>query len=190
MLVVDPQWNRLDRAQIDRDVLAARAVASRGATHEDSVLVDERDRGAVDLGLQHVRDRLVRVEALAHVLGPLRHGLLSRDLLERAHRGEMLDLAELLRRRRADALSGRVGRDQFGVGSLELDELVVERVVDDVLDLLLLEDVIGVCVASQQLAQLADARLRRGRQAAPPPCRQSRRGARARDARGRGSCPR
>ena len=69
------------------------AVAARRAAHEHAVLVDERDRRAVDLRLDHVGDRLVGAEALAHVVGPLLERLARRHLLERPHRRQVLDLA-------------------------------------------------------------------------------------------------
>ncbi len=100
--------DRADRAQVRGHLLAAAAVAARRAADEAAVLVDERDRGAVDLRLDHVGDRLVRVEPLAHVVGPLQQRLVGRHLLERAHRRDVLDLAKALRRaerRRAGSAS-------------------------------------------------------------------------------------
>ena len=112
--------DRADRAQVRRHVLAPRAVAARRAADERAVLVDERDRRAVDLRLDHVGDRLVRVEPLAHVLGPLLQRLRRRHLLERAHRRQVVDLREPAGERRADALGRRVGRDELRVVGLEL----------------------------------------------------------------------
>ena len=76
------QWDRADRAQIPRHVLAFLAVAARGAAHEDAVLVYERDRRAVDLRLGHEHDRLVGIESAAHVLRPFEHLLTRRRLVE------------------------------------------------------------------------------------------------------------
>ena len=69
----------------------------------------------------------------------------------------MVDLDELVRRRRADALRRRVGRDETGIGLLERDELVVELVVLGVGDLRIVEDVVAVEVVVEDLAQLGGA---------------------------------
>ena len=68
------------------DVLATRAVAAGGATDEQAVLVDERDRGPVDLRLDDVGDRVVGAETLADVVREFLERLVGRHLLERAHR--------------------------------------------------------------------------------------------------------
>ena len=69
----------------------------------------------------------------------------------------MLDLDELVRRWRANALRRRVGRDEIGVRLLERDELVVELVVLGVRDLRIVEDVVAVEVVVEDLAQLGGA---------------------------------
>jgi hypothetical protein len=104
-------------AQVPRHVLAARAVPARRAADERALLVDERDRRAVDLRLDHVGDRLVRPEPLAHVRGPLLERLRRRHLLERAHRLQVVDLREAAGRGAADALRRRVGVTSSGWSS-------------------------------------------------------------------------
>ena len=158
-----PQRDRLDRTEVRGHVLAALAVSARRAPDEHAVLVDQRDRGAVDLRLEHVRDGLVRAEPLADVVGPLLERLARRHLLERAHRREVLHLPEAVRRRRADALGRRVGRDELRVRLLERGQLVEERVVGAVGDLGVVEDVVAVVVVLDQTPELGDARRRRSR---------------------------
>ena len=99
-----PERHGADRAEVDRHVLPLDAVAARRSAREDAVLVGEIDREPVDLRLEHVRDRLIRVEPAPDVLGPLLERLGGRHLLERAHLGHVGDLPEALRRRRPDAL--------------------------------------------------------------------------------------
>ena len=150
------QRHRRDRPQVDGHVLALDAVAARRAAREQPVLVREVDREAVDLRLDHVRDRIVGVEPLPHVLGPLEEALLVGHLLERAHGGQVLDLLEPVAQRRADALRGRFGRDQLGVLVLERLELVEEPVELGVGDLRLVEHVVEVEVVVDLLAQVVE----------------------------------
>ena len=160
-----PQGNGRDRAEVDGHVLADLAVAARGTACEDAGLVGEVDRETVDLRLEHVRDRGVLAEALANVLGPLLDRLVGRHLLERAHGGQVPNLLELRRRRRADPLGGRVGRHELRMLALQLHELVVGTVVRGVVDRGLVEHVVLVQPAVEQVAQLGGPRRA---QAAPP----------------------
>ena len=88
------QWDRADRAQIDGHVLSDLTVAARCSACEHPALVREIDREAVDLRLEDISDRRAVPEALVDVLGPLLDRLLGCHLLERAHRGEVLNLLE------------------------------------------------------------------------------------------------
>ncbi len=110
--VGDVQRDRADRAQVVRDVLADLAVAARGAALEHAVAVDEADRQAVDLGLDHERERRVADalarEVVAHPLDPRAQLLLGAHVAEREHRLEVLDLLQAPHRLAADALRGRV----------------------------------------------------------------------------------
>ena len=64
----------------------------------------------------------------------------------------MLVLLEALDRLAADALRRRVRRSQLRVLALDRTQLVEERVVFVVSDQLIVEDVVGMVVASDQLA--------------------------------------
>ena len=122
-----------------------RCPSPRVAPRELTVLVHERDRGAVDLRLGDVGDGLVRVEALAHVVRPLLERLVGRHLLEEPIRVRWSTL-ELVGGRRAHALGRRVGADKLGILLLERLELVEEAVVVGVRDLRVVEDVVAVQV--------------------------------------------
>jgi hypothetical protein len=135
------------------------AVASRRAAREHAVLVDEGDRRAVDLRLDHIADAVGAAEPLAHVLGPLVERLVRRHLLERAHGREVLGLLEPIARRRADTLRRRIGCDELRMLALELDELVVDAVVLRVANRRVVEDVVLVRPLRQLVAQLLDATL-------------------------------
>jgi hypothetical protein len=66
---------------------------------------------------------------------------------------EWRDLLEALGRLAADALGGRVGREQLGVRGLDALELVHQRVVLGVGDLRRVEDVVEVLVVAEFGAQ-------------------------------------
>jgi hypothetical protein len=76
------------------------------------------------------------------------------------------DLLEVGDRLAADALSGRVGRDELGMVGLDGAQLVEERVVLVVADLGIVEDVVAVAVVVELAAQLRGAlsRARAGAQ--------------------------
>ena len=149
----------------------ALAVAARRAAHEDAVLVDEVDREAVDLRLGDVGDRLVRVEPLAHVVGPLPQLVLGRHLVERPHRlrgGRPSGTCPTAARR--PAASGESAVVQLGVLALEPTQLVEEPVVLGVGDLGVVEDVVRGRGGARARARSSSTRVAdlRGRQGAPP----------------------
>ena len=137
--VVDPQRDRLDRAQVVGDVLADAAVAAGRAAGEDAVLVGERDRQAVDLRLGHVAELaggdVEALELVADARLPGAQLLLVAGVGEGEHRLGVLDLLELVERRAADPLGRRVGRAQLGVVVLDRAQLVEQGVVLVVADL-------------------------------------------------------
>ena len=89
------------------DVLALGAVAARGRLHQAAVLVGERDREAVDLGLGRQLDGRVGGEAqeAAHAGDEVDHVLVAEGVAEREHRHGVAHLAEGLDGRGADALA-------------------------------------------------------------------------------------
>src|SRR6185437_7802394 len=131
---------------------------------ERAVAVDEADREAVDLRLDHVLearlgDALTR-EVVSHPLDPCAQLLLGADVAEREHRLQMAHLLQPADRLAAHALGGRVGCEQLRVLALERAQLVQQRVVLVVADLRVVEDVIAARVVLEQLAQLLRAPVR------------------------------
>ena len=128
----------LDRAQVGRDVLAGRAIAARGALDKAAAAVADAHREAVDLQLGDVA-QLARRVLLGHAQQPPdacvegAHLVVREGVVERQHRHRVLDLGELAGRRAAHALGRRIGRDQLGMGFLEVDELAIQLVVLGVL---------------------------------------------------------
>ena len=86
--------HRADRPHVDGDVLAPRAVATGGSLHEAALLVAQRDREAVDLGLGRVGD-LLHVEPFPRAPVEVEDVLLAECVVEREHRHRVHDLAEL-----------------------------------------------------------------------------------------------
>ncbi len=126
--VVDPQRDRADRAQVVRDVLPHLAVAPRGPALQHARAVDETDRQAVYLRLDHEPeprhgDALAR-EMRAHPLHPGPQLLLGASVRQREHRLQVLDLLQLAHRLAAHALGGRVGGAQPRVLGLDRAQLV------------------------------------------------------------------
>ena len=136
--VVDAQRDRADRAQVVGDVLADLAVAAGGAALEHAVpYVSEMARPSIfgshtnsNVGSSMPsRAKCERIRATQ-----ARSSSSERALAEREHRLAVADLLEVLDRRGADALRGRVGGDELGVLGLELAQLVEQRVVVVVVD--------------------------------------------------------
>ncbi len=147
-----------DRPQVGRHVLPHDAVAARRPLREAAVLVGQRDRQAVDLGLDDER-HLAGAEPLLLHDGP-RAPVPGRELLgaagvgEAEHLAAVADLGEAPRRRRPHPLGRRVRGAQPGVGLLERLQLAHPVVVDRVVDRGLVEDVVGVVGLVDQLAEL------------------------------------
>ena len=83
--------NRTHGAHVLRDVFAAHAVAARGAANEMAVLVGERDAQAVDLQLGDVANRVGSAQPAPHALVEGAQFLFVVGVVERQHRGEVLD---------------------------------------------------------------------------------------------------
>jgi hypothetical protein len=97
------QRHRADCADIDRHVLAARAVAPRRGLHQAAVFVAHGDCQAVDLRLGRIGD-LVDVEPFARAPVEIDDVLLGERIVERQHRRCVHDFAEFTRRLSADPL--------------------------------------------------------------------------------------
>ena len=150
----------LDRADVLGHVLAVDAVAAGRSHAQPAVLVDQFDREAVELDLGDVLDLGLAMEKaldaaveLAHLLGVHRIG-------ERHHHPAMDDDGEFFARPGADALGGRIGREQFGMRGFERLEPAHQGVVLGVGQLGGVEDVVEIVVAVYLLAELFDFRPR------------------------------
>ena len=163
--VLDPERDRLDRAQVLGHALPDLAVAAGGPAGKDPVLVDERDRQAVDLRLRHVLDLLERGPAvrseLPHPRVPGAQLLLVARVGERVHRPQVADRLELVERLGSHSLRGRVRCTELGMLLLEVAQLVQQRVVVGVRDLGVVEDVVAVVVVLDDPPQLGGALLYR-----------------------------
>ncbi len=140
------------------DVLAPLPVAAGRGPGQGSLLVDQLDRGAVELGLEGVGELVA--EQLPQPLVEPPHGLELGPRVEAQHRRVVLDGGQRRERLAAHPLGRRVRRHQLGVLLLERLELAEERVVGLVRDLRPIEHVVQVLVLPQLLAQLRDPLLR------------------------------
>ena len=172
IVIVEPQRDRADRAEVVGHVLADFPVSAGRAALEHAVAIDQRDRQAVDLGLGDVLelgvvDPLPR-QVVAHPLDPRPQLVRGAGVGEREHRLRVPDLDQIADRLTADPLRRGVWRDQLGMRGLDRAQLIEQRVVLGIADLGIVEDVVAVAVMLQQRAQLSgpSGRVLRGRAAA------------------------
>jgi hypothetical protein len=119
------EWDRANRAEIGGDVFADRAVAAREPAHQDPVLVEERGGGPIELRLGRVLDRAGGAEPLADPRVELAHLVGGKEGIDRQHRDRVPNLGKVPRHRlAADAMGGRVGGRELGMGRLELLQLL------------------------------------------------------------------
>ena len=143
-------------AQIRGHVLTDGTVAAGRADGKAAVAVFERDGQAVDLRLHtepHVRDLLP---------APCRERrdlLKAENVLEAQHPHVMRDLLEAARRRTADALGGRIGREQLRERALEVGELVHEQIIGVVVHGGGVQHIVFLIISLEQTRQLCDTRL-------------------------------
>ena len=128
-------WNDRDRPQVSGDILAGEAVAPRRALGEPAALVTQGHRQTVDLQLGHIaqlrgvgRSRR-KAENAADPRIKRAQLVVAEGVAQREHRPAVADLVERARRCAADALRGRIRRDQGWKRRLERDELRKQPVV-------------------------------------------------------------
>ncbi len=152
------EWNRPDGAHVGRHVLAAGAVASRGADEQPAVPVGERDAQPVDLQLCDVPDRLgAEAGSLADALVERFQLVLAVGVVEAEHRRDVLDRREAFNGTTGHALRGRVGRDEIRILGLETFQLVEQAVELFVGNLGVAVNVVAFFVVADQVAELFDA---------------------------------
>jgi hypothetical protein len=167
----------MDGADILRDVLAGLAVAAGGGGHQHAMLVAQVDGEAIEFQFGGIFDRRICVaepQFLAHprVEGP-RAARLSIGLgADRQHRHRVAHLGKFIERRAANALGGRIGCDEFGVIGFERLQFTEQPVIFCVCNGRRVENVVGVVVSLDFLAQ------RRGARPVSVPHQENRRSAR------------
>jgi hypothetical protein len=146
------------RPQVRRDVLAGGAVTARRAVDEDSVLVSQADRQAVNLEFGDVVYvlRLGQRQEILHALVEGEQFVAVEGIGEAEHGVDVGDSAERLQRRCTHPLCRRVGGAEFGIALFEFNQAAEEAVVFRVADFRRIEDVIAVIVVVYLLAQMLD----------------------------------
>ena len=136
------------------------------ATDESPCLVAKADGEAVELELGDVLDRRcgrgepeVATDSRIEVRSTL--GRRVRLGADRQHRHRVAHRRERGKRRAADTLCGRIGRDERDVLALERFELAIERVVFGIADRRCVEYVVRLVVRGDRFTQRIDARCRR-----------------------------
>ena len=158
---VDAERDGLDSADVRGDILADGAVAAGEAAGEvggvvRAGLVVEGEREAVELELADVAELLGAGQRLLNALAPGAKVGLVVGVVEREHGAGVRGLHEALVGLAADALGGRVGRDEAGMLGLEHLEAVHEGVVLRVRKDGRVEDVVEVLVVNDLVAEGLD----------------------------------
>ena len=117
----------LQRAHVERDVLAGAPVAPGERAGEPAVLVQEVDRKPVDLQLAQVV-QLLRPDVAGHPLGPRPQIVRAERVVEAEHALEVVVGGEIAREGAADLLGGRLRRDELGVLLLDRQQLAPQLV--------------------------------------------------------------
>ena len=101
----------------------------------------------------HMYSTSVRAGQFVHTTLPVAQLFLVVSVVEREHGRGMANLEETFARFAADALGGRVGRDQFGMLGLELLQLFKKLVELKIADLRIVKHVVAVLVVADLLTQ-------------------------------------
>ena len=124
--LVKSKGYRLNRAEIERNVLSDSSVASGRTLDELAVLVYQRDRETVYLGLYRIYgSRKLAFHLVAEILGLLK----GKDVRERVHSHAVCDLLKFIKSLAANALSGRIRIVERRVLFLKALELGVHHIV-------------------------------------------------------------
>ncbi len=161
--------DRADGGDVGGDVLARLAVAAGGAADESTVLVEQRDGEAVELGFADERDRIGDHPLDARVPGG--QLLAVEGVVEREHRHHVAHGGERGRRWRADLLERRVGGVERRVLLGEGLELTHQRVELGVGDFRFVVAVVPLAVVADLGRELVSARHDLGRNCTGCPAR-------------------
>ena len=159
---VQLQRNIAHGAHVDANVFARGAIAPGGAAHQQTILIQQADRQAIELRLAAVFHRRAatkqiagrHVEAFVDAAIELAHVGFFESVAEAEHRNFVTHLSERGQRHAADALGRRVAGDQFRIGRFQRLELVEQAVVLGIGNARLVENVIAIVVLIQLSAQL------------------------------------
>ena len=114
----DTEGDASDGPHVGGHILADQPVASRRSASEEAVLVGECNGQPIEFELaDHVELRFFEEAGNAGV--PCQELLVVEGVAQAQEGDGVLGLSEPLKRLRADALGGRVGRDEFGVLGLD-----------------------------------------------------------------------
>jgi hypothetical protein len=117
----EPGGHVIEGAQVGGHVFALHAITARCALHEAAVLVSQRHRQPVDLGLggKHHFSFWIEPQEAADLLDEAFDVVAPKGVVERQHRHLVAHLGELFRRRRADPPGRRIGPHEFGKARLD-----------------------------------------------------------------------
>jgi hypothetical protein len=126
------QGNVFDGAHIGRYIFTFNAVAARCALHQQAVLVSESNRQAVNLRLHH-KFQIICGNTFGQQFGnsiePVVHIFVIKRIAQTGHGDGMDDFFKTFQRFSANALGGRIGRDQFGMIALNLAQFIQESII-------------------------------------------------------------
>src|SRR3974390_328394 len=109
--------NGADGFHVWGDIFSGGAVATGDSADQDAILVLERDTETVELVLGDVLDVLA-AGALANPAIPVAKGVVGEGIVEAEHGAGVANSSKALAGCAAYANSGRIGRDQLGIGGL------------------------------------------------------------------------
>ncbi|MNZ54724.1 hypothetical protein D3C78_726350 [compost metagenome] len=166
-LAVQAQGDVAHGAHIAADVLTGTAVATGGATHQHTVLVEQADRQAVELGLagvfhqgagaEQVAGRQQLAQPLAYPTVEVAQVVFREGVAEAEHGNLVAHLAERTERLGADALGRRVAADQLGMRLLQRLQFLEQAIVFGIRHARLVEHVVAIVVLVDGDTQLLDA---------------------------------
>ena len=153
----------MDREHVGRDVLARRAVAAGGSTHELGVRVCEGHAQAIDLELAGVGHGILwrRTQGLVGAGEPLVKLVQVHGVVDGVHAASVTDGLELLGNIAAHALGVGVRRDQLRVGLLKGEKLLEVAVELGIRHLGRVKRVVGVGRVVEDAVELGGTGARR-----------------------------
>ena len=156
---VKPERNPTNSAEVRRNVLAHRTVATRRARHKHAVAIREAHRRTINLELRAVpvsRDRLAHDLHRARV--PVHDFVVTKRIVERDHRDQMRMLRKTGGGLRPNAHRRRVQRPQLRMLTLNCLQLAEQHIIVAVRQRRPIEHVVVVRCPFQHLTQLGGSR--------------------------------